>query len=484
MFVVGSRVRLSGLLNKPELNGKLGICKERQSDSGRWTIILDDGGNVALKVANLELLPLPQYGKWNNSTSVTSSSMPVSTPLGGVGFATAQSNAASTGAGGLGARPVSGGGACSSSSSNGAYQTAESVLEGFDKLVPQLETTHSSVCDAMVYCMEHAKEHAAPLARRLAASLGKVGLSTKAALARLFVVSDVLHNAASKRAQNASQFHTIFQELFPETFEKLGRLWLRKLENQVDRDRCEEAVRGVLKAWERRLFFSPAYIKGLECLLFAPMYDISAKEAANEPDERLRQKLSRWFSGMSQAELPYACQQRGLAGRALPTMICRIRLCHFERYWHLTPGSRVYLRGLQSAPHLNNLTGTCERWDFVAVRWKVQLDGGDVKSVKQENLVIDDVVTPADDHGVGRSPVTAVSSPVFVTGSGVPESYQPMDVDGEQNSSIDGEPLSEEELLEITAIEAAATAEEAWSASQSAFRYGVQVSTGTWTQVS
>ncbi|CAK0876530.1 unnamed protein product, partial [Prorocentrum cordatum] len=39
---------------QPELNGKEATCRDFNADSGRWTVRLDSGEDVALKVANME----------------------------------------------------------------------------------------------------------------------------------------------------------------------------------------------------------------------------------------------------------------------------------------------------------------------------------------------------------------------------------------------------------------------------------------------
>eukprot|EP00401_Gymnodinium_catenatum_P006777 CAMPEP_0117511688 /NCGR_PEP_ID=MMETSP0784-20121206/28638_1 /TAXON_ID=39447 /ORGANISM="" /LENGTH=548 /DNA_ID=CAMNT_0005307371 /DNA_START=80 /DNA_END=1723 /DNA_ORIENTATION=+ len=465
MIAAGVRVRLHGLLAKPELNGREGVCKERKADSGRWTVALDgNGGEVALKVSNLVLVPLTQQGK-RPAVAVSTSA------------AAQQASAAPT------------------------PNETQGVVDGFDKMLAQLGTNRGSVSDAMVYCMENAPHHAEALATRLAASLGKAGLTTNAILARLFVVSDVLHNSGSKR-QGASQYRVSLQELLPEVFENLGRVWLRKLEKQADRVRSEGAIRQVLKAWERWRAFPLLYTRGLECLIFMQISDITAREAGNEPDERLRQKVTRWFSGMTQAELPYACQQRGLAGKELPTVLCRARLCHFERYWHLQLGFKVRLHGLQAAPHLNSLVARCEQWDFAAGRWKVRLESGELKAVRQENLLFEEAGTAIGDGGsissVGATAVAAASdsslapcpnadataraSPTAVSGAVADEGGCPGVSD---TASIDGDPLSEEDLLEVATMEAAQAAQEARAVARSVAGYRSQkrLGTGTWTQV-
>eukprot|EP00439_Symbiodinium_sp_Y106_P053301 s3136_g7.t1 len=119
------------------------------------------------------------------------------------------------------------------------------------------------------------------------------------------------------------------------------RLWLQKLASPQEKERGESALLRVLEVWKDKQIFPPLFTKGLLCLAQAPILDVSAKEANAEPDEQLKQKLVRWFSGLNQGSLPYECQMRGLAGRtpAINPSTCRARLCAFERFWHLHVGA-------------------------------------------------------------------------------------------------------------------------------------------------
>jgi len=52
----------------------------------------------------------------------------------------------------------------------------------------------------------------------------------------------------------------------------------------------------------------------------------------------------------------------------------------------LKPGVSIRLTGLRSAPHLEGLQGSCERWDRTTGRWHVRLANGETKAVKPENI--------------------------------------------------------------------------------------------------
>merc|ERR1711972_615491 len=201
-----------------------------------------------------------------------------------------------------------------------------------------------------------------------------------------------LHNSGCRRHDGGAKLGASFQELLPAAFEHLGRVWLRNIASLTDRVRSETTVRNLLKTWEDWGIFPSLFTKGLEALLLAPISDISHKDAVNEPDVWLRQKFMPWFSGLNQAQLPYACRMRGLAGSGLKTAACRVRLCHFERYWHLKVGMSVRLFGLQAAKELNGCVGVLEQWDSSVGRWSVRLKGGNAKAVKAENLLLENDV--------------------------------------------------------------------------------------------
>lgn len=407
MYTAGARVRLKDLKAKPELNGREGLCKSYKPDTCRWTICLEpDGAEVAIKVVNLDLV------------------QPVTQATKGGGKAVAKADVVPSQANGEKIAPQ-----------------ADSVLEGLDRLLSKLETSRQAVCDVMIYCMDNEMQYGAPVARRLVTALVEKGLSAEAHIGRLFVISDLLHNSRSQQAlgrgAGGAKFGASFQELLPEAFISLGAHWLRVMPSMVEKVRAEEAVRKVLKVWQDWGMFPSQFTMGLECLLLAPIYDIQAKEASNETDVRLRQKLQPWFSGINQAQLPYSCRMRGLSGKSLKATDCRVRLCHFERYWHLVPGVTVRLQGLQAAATLNGCIGVLENLDRATGRWNVRLKSdGQIKAVKADNLISEE---PEATAGNSRQ-ASAVSST-----APPPE---------EDENHIDGVPLtfSEWALVEETMI--------------------------------
>lgn len=61
-------------------------------------------------------------------------------------------------------------------------------------------------------------------------------------------------------------------------------------------------------------------------------------------------------------------------------------------------GARVRLVGLKGAAHLNGMAGVCGDWDNAAGRWIVSLENGEQKSIKPENLTVEDAEEEMDDN--------------------------------------------------------------------------------------
>jgi len=65
----------------------------------------------------------------------------------------------------------------------------------------------------------------------------------------------------------------------------------------------------------------------------------------------------------------------------------------------LRPGAYVKLHSLQSAVHLNGMLGVCGQLDPDSLRWEVQLETGEKKSLKSDNLKPQDSYTaPKEDE--------------------------------------------------------------------------------------
>ncbi|CAK9117792.1 unnamed protein product [Durusdinium trenchii] len=280
--------------------------------------------------------------------------------------------------------------------------SVQEAVEGLTLLLGELNTRRCSIGRAMAFCMDRAESHAALLSRRMCSALSEP-LPSVEALARFYLVNDVLHNAASEKP-GAQQFRESFQDLLPEACEGFGRQWLRRLELPL-REPMERRVRSVLHGWETWSIFPRLYIKGLEALLFSP---VTTRLDTGCEDAALERKLQRWRLPGDPTQLPCAARRRGLAGKAQKAEVCRARLCHFERYWHrpgveepdsepeapetvLRGASRPLAKSLRPGAVCRYLRGdeiaVCERWDESSNAWHVRRADGRLQLASPEQLI-------------------------------------------------------------------------------------------------
>ena len=81
-------------------------------------------------------------------------------------------------------------------------------------------------------------------------------------VARLFLMSDILHNCGAP-VKNASAYRTEFQQKLPRIFESLEKT-LMGVESRITREDFKKRVAAVLTAWGDWFLFGEEFLKGLE----------------------------------------------------------------------------------------------------------------------------------------------------------------------------------------------------------------------------
>lgn len=235
----------------------------------------------------------------------------------------------------------------------------ELELRKLEKMLNRLTSARADISEAMVFCIDHGAQHAAPMAKCMARSLEESDIKSNLAVSRLFLVSDVLYNA-NCGVKGATHYRTCLQDVLPDTFERLGRNWLQQLlRGRLDWDWARKSVLSVLDCWRKWNVFPPLFVLGLEALLFASIGSLEdndrdddssySSDASSSSQRRqggnlrlgksraviLQRRISRWtkLSGMSPSRIQFAARLRGLCGSALAAEECRNRLCHYEKYW-------------------------------------------------------------------------------------------------------------------------------------------------------
>eukprot|EP00183_Erythrolobus_madagascarensis_P006813 CAMPEP_0185844842 /NCGR_PEP_ID=MMETSP1354-20130828/939_1 /TAXON_ID=708628 /ORGANISM="Erythrolobus madagascarensis, Strain CCMP3276" /LENGTH=319 /DNA_ID=CAMNT_0028544633 /DNA_START=212 /DNA_END=1171 /DNA_ORIENTATION=- len=71
---VGQTVRLTGLVQRKDLNRERGVVVSYNSSSGRWQVVLESGGGKALRAKNLEPLSAPATTTTTTANTATATS--------------------------------------------------------------------------------------------------------------------------------------------------------------------------------------------------------------------------------------------------------------------------------------------------------------------------------------------------------------------------------------------------------------------------
>jgi U2-associated protein SR140 len=86
-------------------------------------------------------------------------------------------------------------------------------------------------------------------------------------VARLYVVSDVLHNSSAS-VRNASAYRTLLEAALPTVFESLRSALRGDGVGRIAAEQLKRRVLGVLRVWENWFLFPEAYLTGLQVRFF------------------------------------------------------------------------------------------------------------------------------------------------------------------------------------------------------------------------
>lgn len=115
-----------------------------------------------------------------------------------------------------------------------------------EELIRGLTPSRASVGAAMAWCLEHA-EAAGEVARVLAEALAGPSTQPARRVARLYLLSDILHNAGAKLT-NASAYRSAFQQRLTEIMRNCHLAWSR-MTSRLQQEGFRARVTRILQAW-------------------------------------------------------------------------------------------------------------------------------------------------------------------------------------------------------------------------------------------
>ena len=203
----------------------------------------------------------------------------------------------------------------------------ESDMDTFEDLLRHLTIERCDIEEGMAFALDHA-EAAQDVAEILTEALVLLETPVPMKVARLFLVSDILHNCGAP-IKNASAYRGAFQEKLPYIFESLEETH-RGLSSRITREAFKKRVMMVTAAWADWFLFADEFLKGLESTFTRGGLSTTPTLPAEEA-ETLRLEID----AMDPGERERTCRMRGLIADGGP-VACAKRLINLETYTRVT----------------------------------------------------------------------------------------------------------------------------------------------------
>ncbi|KAI8569314.1 hypothetical protein RHMOL_Rhmol02G0269300 [Rhododendron molle] len=136
----------------------------------------------------------------------------------------------------------------------------EPQRDEFEDMLRSLTLERSQIKEAMGFALDNA-DAAGEIVEVLTESLTLKETPIPTKVARLMLVSDILHNSSAP-VKNASAYRTKFEATLPDIIESFNDLY-RSITGRMTAEALKERVLKVLHAWTDWFLFSDAYMNGL-----------------------------------------------------------------------------------------------------------------------------------------------------------------------------------------------------------------------------
>ncbi|XP_048331356.2 protein RRC1 [Ziziphus jujuba] len=136
----------------------------------------------------------------------------------------------------------------------------DSQRDEFEDMLRALTLERSQIKEAMGFALDNA-DAAGEIVEVLTESLTLKETPIPTKVARLMLVSDVLHNSSAP-VKNASAYRTKFEATLPDVMESFNDLY-RSITGRITAEALKERVLKVLQVWSDWFLFSDAYVNGL-----------------------------------------------------------------------------------------------------------------------------------------------------------------------------------------------------------------------------
>ncbi|KAK4336982.1 hypothetical protein RND71_044172 [Anisodus tanguticus] len=133
--------------------------------------------------------------------------------------------------------------------------------EIFEDLLRNLSPERQKIQDAMIYCIEHA-EAAEEIIDCISESLSLLETPLHKKIARLYLISDILHNCTAK-VTNASYYRKGFQAKLTDVFKNLNECY-SSIEGRMKAEQFKQRIMNCFKAWKDWALYSSDFLISLQ----------------------------------------------------------------------------------------------------------------------------------------------------------------------------------------------------------------------------
>eukprot|EP00798_Chlamydomonas_sp_ICE-L_P032267 gene32267-16833_t len=138
----------------------------------------------------------------------------------------------------------------------------------------------NDIVDAMMFTIDNA-DAAGEVVEILSEALTLPETPVPTKIARLFLVSDILHNSTAP-VRNASRYRSRLEAVLPTIFESLQDTY-RSVETRMTQEFLRRYVLRVLRVWRERFIFTDDFLNGLQASFLSPV--MASAVAALHPTE-------------------------------------------------------------------------------------------------------------------------------------------------------------------------------------------------------
>ncbi|XP_049295076.1 U2 snRNP-associated SURP motif-containing protein isoform X2 [Anopheles funestus] len=149
-----------------------------------------------------------------------------------------------------------------------------------EDLIRHLTPERQKIGDAMIFCIEHA-DAAEEICECITESLSSNETVVKKKVARIYLISDILHNSAVK-VQNASFFRKAMEKNLLDIFRNLNAYYMQ-LDSRLKAEGFKSRVMGVFRAWEEWTIYPREFLVKLQHTFLG--IQMMEKQPEEEPEE-------------------------------------------------------------------------------------------------------------------------------------------------------------------------------------------------------